>query len=200
MANTFSVPCQCGRSIHVTAAAAGTEVVCDCGQQVSVPGLSKLRTQAGQDAYITNAAEKINAEHNAGREPAGTHCLQCGDLGLNCVEIKIQCEKQQMVASGDGGFRDVLWIIFFGWVGLLMLAMRARSLEPAARTQGHNRVVASHFRLCERCQPNPRKTPPPAKIRRLLQTVPTYAELFQQFPQAEIKVLRTHAAKDGSGL
>lgn len=47
----------------VTQAMAGTDIVCEnCQQRVRVPPEGKLRRLAGQGAYLTNAAEKINAE------------------------------------------------------------------------------------------------------------------------------------------
>ncbi len=45
---TYSVPCECGKTLAVIATDAGTDMRCECGRLVSVPILSQLRQQSGQ--------------------------------------------------------------------------------------------------------------------------------------------------------
>ncbi len=191
MANTYAVDCDCGKVLSVTAAAAGTSVSCECGADVSIPGLSKLRQSVGQDAYITNSAEKITSEHNAGREPAGTDCLLCGGAGHSQIDIEIVCE-QQVVKHAPGRFRDLVWIACFGWLGALHVVSKSKNLDDEAVIQGRRRTVQTHFRVCHLCSPNPKKPPSVGNIRRLLQQRPLYNRLFEEFPQAKINLLRTH--------
>jgi hypothetical protein len=40
---SFTVPCGCGRSLRVSGAQAGSQVRCECGQDVAVPSLGELR-------------------------------------------------------------------------------------------------------------------------------------------------------------
>src|SRR4051794_36101257 len=44
----FSLDCLCGRTIAVLASQAGSKVRCDCGAELDVPSLSRLRDLAGK--------------------------------------------------------------------------------------------------------------------------------------------------------
>lgn len=197
MANSYAVDCACGKTITVPSAAAGTQVACDCGAEVGVPGLSKLRRAAGQDAYITNAAEKIAAEHAAGREPAGTDCLQCGGASAQTIELEIVCETVS-VKKDRWGFTRWVFFLAGGWLVIILHDIAKDRGNKSHELRGRHRTVETHIRLCKQCHPNPETAPSAGTIQRPLKEIPLFEQLFQQFPAARLKFLRTHTPKPGS--
>lgn len=47
--NLFDIPCGCGKELSVTDKDAGTWIVCECGNRISVPSLRALRSSHRQD-------------------------------------------------------------------------------------------------------------------------------------------------------
>lgn len=56
MADKYLVPCSCGKSVVVAVHQAGSTVVCECGSQVSVPPLRRLRELPRDTSEIVTEA------------------------------------------------------------------------------------------------------------------------------------------------
>jgi hypothetical protein len=72
MADRYVVTCGCGQCLEVGPSEAGSSVKCDCGAEVAVPSLSRLRTQSGADPYESGAVDTIRRMLDRGELPAGT--------------------------------------------------------------------------------------------------------------------------------
>src|SRR5262249_14326388 len=93
--------CLCGATVTARAKDAGGLLQCSCRRSVAVPNLSKLRTLAGTDAYVTNPADAIRKAQREGNDPAGDKCLVCGSSAAVFYNFRAVCESSH-VKHGTG--------------------------------------------------------------------------------------------------
>ena len=89
----YTVSCQCGRQLAVSAAEAGSQVACRCGCQVSVPSLGKLARAAGEPLRTLSASEKVRVLVASGELPSGIMCVRCQLPTKEVLECSVECER-----------------------------------------------------------------------------------------------------------
>ncbi|HKB03460.1 MAG TPA: hypothetical protein VKD90_14655 [Gemmataceae bacterium] len=142
----FNLPCECGRSIAVTAGMAGSSTVCRCGRTVRVPSLSDLKAGAGLTRYEVNPAHRILQMDKDGVLPAAAGCPRCdGDTALT-LSATVECEQ---AVGGDSGESPLWVVLLFGWLGALAVLARR---GPDTPEHGGTVVAPARLRLCEGCQ------------------------------------------------
>lgn len=185
-----SLPCVCGRNLIAGAKDAGGSIACDCGKSVAVPNLSKLRTVAGADPFVTNPAEAIRKLREQGVEPAGDKCLLCGSSHAVSYKCHAQCESSH-VARVDSGETDdlvLLRMILNPFRGLLwqLFALKAKQIER----RGHDIAVTFLLPICDPCAATAGNMMRAATAKQLMLKVPVYKELLEYYPKLQLKIER----------
>src|SRR5262245_45360110 len=85
----FTLVCSCGRDLPVEASQAGTSVTCECGAQVTVPSLGKLRELSGQDSYESSTIDTIHRLVRQGELPAGCICALTGEPTQEVLDLYV---------------------------------------------------------------------------------------------------------------
>jgi hypothetical protein len=191
-ANGLFVECDCGKRIVVSSAAAGSQVTCGCGKTVSVPRLSELRRMSGQEAYVTNAVEKVRHLIGDGHVPGDGLCIGCGTPTGDVARFDVACEQTYAVSQGDAGPRVVLAILaILGSVwAILRLFRQAPDIPPTIH--GRDTSIRLPVWLCDHCQPEARYFNP-REARELLTRIGTYAEVFREYPEAVVSRVRSRS-------
>src|SRR5215204_1880421 len=114
MAGEFSVPCECGAMLAVTAAEAGGALPCRCGRSVRVPRLSELRRAQGMDAGESSVRDTIARMIREGELPWGSCCAVTGFPTKDVLLFDVQCERsyKKRAKLSNGGF-TLLVLSFF---------------------------------------------------------------------------------------
>src|SRR5687768_7220973 len=150
----YFVDCECGVRHPLVATQAGTSLACGCGRQVAVPLLSQLRRQAGQDAYITNAAERVAKTLSDGRVPTDGRCLVCERQTSLVNRCQAICERvwvqrnRNVLAKVIGVFA----LIYAPFVTALTLLMRPKVVDDKVEERGREVVVTLAYHLCDSCR------------------------------------------------
>lgn len=182
----FSFDCDCGRPIGVAPAQAGSLVRCEaCGQEVSVPSLSKLRKLSGKDAYESGTADTIRRMIRSGELPADDVCAVSGTPTGETVILEILIPK---VFRNQDVERSNNALIFFG--GLWAMALVALSgqhkayatdTDQASTLRVPLRVAEAYHAKVVRMNQR--------RLRVLLRSVPIYATLLKENPAAQVSVV-----------
>lgn len=175
----FVLRCSCGRPVRVTAAQAGSELRCDCGNVTLVPMLSELRRGAGQPAYGVDIAETLRNMHADGLLPLETRCVQCQMQTEGILKCSVECER---TFSRGGGF----WVTVI--VGLVLSCGDIRDDYRNREVHGRELVVQTPLRLCDNCRHALGKKPRKRRVVELLRMVPMYDQLLREYPNADIMV------------
>jgi hypothetical protein len=174
----YWVTCTCGNRIEVSESQAGTTTPCRCGNQVPVPRLSKLRSQAGKSAQDTSPELVIRYLYGSGKEVVGGNaCLICDATPVVPVLCFIECEKP--MSKGEHSW---LFWIFFGLFNLtLALFYYFVRREPKIVSEGK----AFEFRvaLCSPCQ---KASLGDNTLQESLRREPVFARLFDKYPDARV--------------
>src|SRR5262245_65246464 len=91
--SAFSVNCECGATIEVSASQAGGTISCRCGRTISVPRLSKLRMAKGLAAHETSVRDTIARMIRDGELPWGQCCAVTGMPTDDVMWFDVQCER-----------------------------------------------------------------------------------------------------------
>lgn len=185
---SYHLACSCGREIAVTADQAGTQVRCSCGRTVAVPLLSQLRLAAGKGAYEAGIVDTIHCMIADGRLPHGNCCAISGLPTDDVVTLSVQCERKHLKRT-DGG--HLAWVV----LGILLLPLFAL-LRPATREHGVDEdreigrdvIVPAPLRVHREQRGTLAKTRSQRTLRGWLQSVPIYAQLFDEYPEATVIV------------
>lgn len=182
-----NLPCTCGATLIARAADAGSAIPCKCGRTVAVPNLSKLRTLAGVEAYVTNPVEAIVKAQLDGADPAGDKCLHCGSTTPVFYRCTAVCEQShtQRASSEPPGFWH--WLLLPVVVNLLLWS---RGKETYADRQGHDVEVEFMLPLCSSCTASVGNVTRTSVAKKLMQRVPLYRELLAFYPNLTLKVER----------
>lgn len=176
----FSIGCACGKTIAVTAAQAGAEVRCDCGQVNAVPLLSELRRSVGQSKYNLGIVDRIRQQVADGALPAENACARCGVQTSDALYLLVECERTW--SAGSGFWRHFFRLLLTPiWIWNLF---RRDYNNP--EVFGRESVVELPLRMCRTCQTTVQQTGSTAAKVRLLQKAPQFEELLREYPQARI--------------
>jgi hypothetical protein len=179
---SFNIDCPCGRTIEVTAAHAGSDIRCVCGNVQAVPALSELRQRAGKSRYAVDIAESIRYMVADGQLPADDKCVTCGITTDNVLRFVIVCERQ--MPKGPG-----FWNTFFLW----LLSPLSAAVGEYSRTEdddelmGREKIVKAPVRICPPCA-NAITLKRRGEMTDLLDRVPLYARLLRKYPDAQIAI------------
>jgi hypothetical protein len=180
LAAPFSVDCPCGRSVGVTGDQAGSSVRCDCGAEVAVPSLGRLRERAGKDRYESNTGDAIRRLVRAGELPAGSTCVLSGTPTDDVLELDILIPR---LFKTERDRNEVIVLLVLGLFGGLLYSIlnRSRIAEDGLTVvPAPLRVAARHHaKVVGMGQ---------GRLRRLLRTVPIYAQLLDENPRARFSV------------
>lgn len=182
----YFVNCQCGRRHEVAAYQAGTALACGCGRQVPVPLLSQLRRDAGQDAYVTNAAERIARLLASGEIPTRGRCLVCDRQTMLVDECTAVCEQSwQRVNRRLDRSTLFLAIITGPLFALLYFLSRGKQPEDDVEVLGHDVSVTLRYHWCEGCRER-NSLRSLRELRQSLERLPEYAALFREYPDVRL--------------
>jgi hypothetical protein len=178
----YSLDCSCGRRIEVGPSQAGTKLTCECGAEVAVPSLSKLRASTGADPYEVSTADTIRRMIAEGELPAGDVCELSGKPTEDVLELFVlvtrefirQERKQWLLLLAL--FVSPIFYFAYGLQG-------ARGkLVPAA---GGETAIPTPVRLSSRYHDRFRKAGQ-WRLRRLLRRIPIYADLLKDHPEGRV--------------
>jgi hypothetical protein len=178
----FSVECPCGLQISVDASQAGSTVVCECKRTVGVPSLGKLRESVGMDTYEAGAIETIRRLCSTGALPPGKTCAISGKVTDDVCPISVYVVRQFEHVKE----RKPSWALLF-LAGPLLALLFWPSKTRVMPVEGSETVVETPLRLLRSYHPRVRRWRQ-ARLRRLLETVPIYAQLLAEHPRGVVFV------------
>ena len=173
----YRVRCSCGEDLPVATSAAGRDVACHCGQTVKVPRLSELRRLAGQPAFEVRARDRVRQLLLDGGLPPDPICRITQRPTADMVYVTVVCE----VPRATGGF-NWWWLIVLGLYSLPLYYLASRD-EP--QMHGSETVFRLPIPIATECQAQVRNFTA-GQLYQLLLTVPLYAQLLSEYPQARV--------------
>lgn len=187
----YAVTCPCGNPIEVTAAQAGSQVQCACGQIVAVPALSQLRHVAGQSRYEIHIADKVRQMVLDGRLPTGQSCIQCGSNTHSIPTFVIECQRPR--TRGNSYWKTIFLTLTATLLAPLWMALaifqEVRDADRNPEIIGAEVIVHAPIRLCSECSSKLGKRQRTLQL--LLRKEPVYAELLREYPTSRIHVPRS---------
>jgi hypothetical protein len=174
----FTFDCQCGQTLRITAVDAGQTKVCRCGTPNIIPSLSELRRRAGQACYDTHISDKIIAMHAQGLLPEELTCARCGRDTPGILNCSVECERPY--SHGRGFWSTVLLGLLSPW---WMLGVLSRDYKHS-EVHGREVVVQTPLRMCPECAAQVHQQT--SSARDILQRIPLYAQLFREYPKADV--------------
>jgi hypothetical protein len=81
--------------VSVGAGQAGSNVTCDCGLEIRVPNLSKLRELSGKAPYESSTADTIQGMVERGELPEGGQCAFSGEETVVFINLAIVVPPQK---------------------------------------------------------------------------------------------------------
>jgi hypothetical protein len=184
---SFSVTCQCSKTLEITAAQAGTEISCPCGHKVSVPLLSQLRQLAGQGAYEAGTIDTINRMIREGELPYGDTCAISGYPTKDSYNLYVQCESGWINGRYKIRYLSAIFSILLLPLGIIHLTLGKSLFAKEYQHRGHERGIYIPLRVRKEYHHKLHRIRSQRKLRKLLCTVPIYANLFDEFPGARVK-------------
>jgi hypothetical protein len=187
-----TLTCECGKSHIATEKNAGSQIPCGCGRLVAVPTLSKLRTQAGKDAYVTNPAEAIRKHQRESGSPAGDRCILCGSTSPIHYTYDAVCESSRLkAASSDQSGTNVFWIMLVpGVIRLIRRLVKRCDRSTDAVRVGHDIEVSFDLPVCDACTRTAGDMTRPRVSKELMRRVPLYNDLLAYYPNLTLTVRR----------
>lgn len=185
------LPCECGRQVAAQACDAGGAIDCSCGRAVTVPNLSRLRTMAGQDAYVTNPAEPILKMQRSGQRPAGCTCLLCGSNAPRVYLCVATCESSHIKGVAEKNVNTILsWLAFVSLAFMAGLAFLRESRSTPIEIRGHDVGVSFDLPVCDACAATNGSPMRSSVAKGLMHRVPAYRKLLQHYPNLSLKISR----------
>ena len=172
----YSLKCGCGRSISVGADQAGMAAACECGGRVAVPSLGKLREMSGRDSYESGTIDIIVGMLKRGELPAGDRCAVSGEPTRDTIELSVEAERVHLGKDDTSH----LWLALIWWPALLFGLGGRRTPDVGRQT-----IVPTPLRVEASQRPRFLKASQ-KKRKRWLRTVPIYARLLHDYPDARV--------------
>ena len=175
--------CPCGRSFDVQTGQAGSTLQCQCGADVRVPSVGKLREMAGKAAYEVGVIDQIGGMIDRGELPAGGVCAVSGKSTGDVMDLYVHAEKFQR--AEDKGMLIVLWLLS---LPLLILLSPSNVFGKRYRPEGGGRDtwVRTPLFVDSKYQDKFRRASQ-KKLKRWLRRVPVYAKLLDEYPLATVE-------------
>ncbi len=183
--SAFSIDCECGTQLPVSASQAGATIECRCGRAIKVPLLSELRQRHGQAAYETGPIDTIQRLIAAGELPSSDVCVISGRPTKSVCGFHVQCETTWVKTQGVSRYALVLIYLLYPVTGLMHFLNSRNDPDPDAEVHGRNRGVDVMLRVDEEFQPRVRRLSQ-NELKKLLRTEAAYAALLDEFPTARI--------------
>lgn len=185
-----SIRCACGRSLIAHQGNAGTTISCDCGQDVVMPRLSKLRQLSGADAYATNPGDLIRSAVAKGQSPGSDACLSCGSSSAPLYRCFAQCEspvqrQRSSRPSGDIGSALIKLVGFF----VMPISIVVKRRESQGIVCGNEVRVDFSIRVCKSCRTNRGDPTKPHVLKKLLIRLREYRDLVDYYPDTQFHVI-----------
>lgn len=176
----YSVRCSCGKDVEVTAGQAGTDVACACGNTITVPRLSELRSQAGESADGASPELAILYTYGNDIEPVGgDKCLNCGSATTNRIRCSLEYERPWL--KGERSFVNrVIAILIFGICALIYSLIRRGGV-----VLGELKVFRLAVTMCPACE---KASLTPHGLRTILRKESQFDRLFDKYPSAQIYI------------
>ncbi len=163
------------------------QITCQCGRMVSVPTLSQLRKQSGQDPYARSSPEIIEGMIVNGEGPHGDLCTICGGQTLDEVLLHIQYESKWVRGTEEDKIpRVLLFWLLFGWIGALIGFSK---ISRKHEVLGRDSIVEAPLRVHKGCQ-YALTLASQSQLKKLLCKVPIYAKLIEEYPSSVITVIQ----------
>ncbi len=178
--DAYRVECRCGRSLPVRSGQAGSTIICECGDRVSVPRLADLRKSAGQTPYAANAVTAIRRAINEGTFP-GCACFACQGPARHNVRCRVVCERSYQVREGDEPD-----LSFAGFLFAIISPVWIRRRHSYAEFRGRDTQIELLLPVCHACLKSGGSFRRRRTLKRHLKQVPQYKRLFDEYPAATI--------------
>jgi hypothetical protein len=175
----FSLDCRCGRTVTVAAAQAGSTVRCDCGAEVTVPSLGRLRELSGKDRYESGTGDTIHRLIQEGELPAGRACAFSGEPTDDVLPLEVLVPR--VFKRPEGEEEQVL--ATFGLLGYFFYGL----FRHPEIVEEHAIKVPTPLRVAGWHHPKVRRISQ-RRLKRLLRTMPVYAKLLDENPYARVSV------------
>jgi hypothetical protein len=183
----YLVDCSCGMQVPVRASEAGSTVTCDCGAELRVPPLIRLRERSGIDPYESSTIDTIGRMLSQGLLPANEVCAVSGEPTFDVLYLTVKVPSA-FKSKGGRAMQVLLALTISPWFfALPPLFKKIVPLEESTRTiEVPVRVAAHRQAKLRRASQN--------RLKRLLRTVPLYAKLLDENPIVIISVAPPESA------
>jgi hypothetical protein len=177
----FQVPCECGKDLTVSEAAADSRRQCPCGREVLIPSLKEMRLKAGLPAYNIPPEKLIEHMLGKGEVPGDGRCAGCGKPTEQVVHVETECEKSWTVYQRPPWATVLLGCFFWPvWVFVYLWGWGEKT------THGSDKSYVLPLSMCPGCLPAMTGA---AAIKRCMWTVPVYRQLLDKFPDAKVRLI-----------
>lgn len=122
-----------------------------------------------------------------GELPEGQLCVISGVPTTDSLDLYVQCESTWIKGPGQGRYVLVVLMILFLPFWIIWFLVGKALLDEERRELGHNRGVSVPLRVSQQCHEQLRRSSQ-SHIKKLLRTVPVYAQLLNEFPKARVRV------------
>ena len=160
---------------------AGSTVRCDCGRNVNVPSLSRLRERIGEASYESGCGDTIKRMVLSGELPSGSVCSISGKPNTDVMVLEVFAPRFSITQSSSQG--NTLLVLVLG-IWSLPLIWAASRREPIAEEEGAS-IVPMPLRVALDSQWKVRGMSQ-SRLRRLLRSVPIYAQFLEENPHSQI--------------
>jgi hypothetical protein len=196
----YLLDCPCGRKVPVQRSQAGENVTCECGSEFRVPSLSKLRELSGIAPYESSVLDTIQGMVERGELPAGDVCALSGTPTRDTLDVSVVVPIAFQGREGPAGvFMTLWWAPLFdaNWLSFLsgvfqVVFGQTVPVEDSDLPQHRARMVSTPLRISSQHQAKLRRASQ-RRLKRLLRTVPVYAQLLDENPVVRIAVVATSA-------
>jgi hypothetical protein len=193
----FSVRCECGETLPVSANDAGTVIACRCTRSVEVPRLSALRAMAGAADDYGSVLERVRSQIKRGELPSNAICPLTEQEATTTLWLEILCEREWSRRSDADDGKVMLLLMLGGWLGMLYAVMRGGARE----TLGSDVSIMAPLRLSSSGAAKVMHVRWQRTFKRLLSKTPIYKELLRSYPQARVvRVVAEYSTLEGPGM
>jgi hypothetical protein len=156
---------------------AGGETACGCGQSIKIPSLSKLRELSGKGAYEAGVIDTINRMVTSGELPPGNRCAVSGEPTDDVLDLFVEAEQVSQIGTNIAAAALVAVLCS----PIIALAM---TVKPP-RDVGRDTLVLTPLRIAAKYHGRVLRSSQ-RKLKRWLKTVPVYAQLLAEYPNARV--------------
>ncbi len=163
---------------------AGTQAKCRCGNVNDVPRLTALKRSAGQDTFVTNAAEMVLKKISNGELPTEI-CVECSSPTKDTVVCIVELERRWVRNRGPSVWSLLPMLLFAPlWMWIFVQSRDAGELH------GRDSVLKVPITLCPRCRVSVGNLRRSSVLKNLMAHVETYRQLLKEYPDAAVGLER----------